>query len=90
MFADPEPVQGGGLGRATMPETAIWSAVMGVRVAAEQKTDISLNSVVWFAVRSLLDELMWSFGRYLDDFYRPELLSNKPRFIGKTSAYGLV
>ena len=43
VFADPEPVQGGGLGRATMPETAIWSAVMGVRVAAEQKTDISLN-----------------------------------------------
>ena len=30
VFADSDPVQGGGLGRATMPETAAWSAVMAV------------------------------------------------------------
>ena len=30
VFADPDPVQGGGLGRATMPQTAEWSAVMAV------------------------------------------------------------
>lgn len=30
VFADPDPAQGGGLGRATMPQTAEWSAVMAV------------------------------------------------------------
>lgn len=30
VFAEPDPVQGGGLGRATMPETAAYSAVMAV------------------------------------------------------------
>lgn len=30
VFADPAPVQGRGLGRATMPETAAYSAVMAV------------------------------------------------------------
>ncbi len=30
LFADPEPAQGGGLGRGTMPETASYSAVMAV------------------------------------------------------------
>lgn len=30
VFADPDPLQGGGLGRATMPQTAVWSAVMAV------------------------------------------------------------
>ena len=30
VFADPDPDQGGGLGRATMPETAAYSAVMAV------------------------------------------------------------
>ena len=30
VFADPDPVQGGGLGRGTMPQTAAWSAVMAV------------------------------------------------------------
>jgi 5,6-dimethylbenzimidazole synthase len=30
VFADPDPGQGGGLGRATMPQTAAYSAVMAV------------------------------------------------------------
>lgn len=30
VFADPDPAQGGGLGRATMPETLAYSAVMAV------------------------------------------------------------
>jgi 5,6-dimethylbenzimidazole synthase len=30
VFADPAPAQGHGLGRATMPETTVWSAVMAV------------------------------------------------------------
>jgi 5,6-dimethylbenzimidazole synthase len=30
VFADPDPVQGAGLGRQTMPQTAVWSAVMAV------------------------------------------------------------
>lgn len=30
VFADSDPVQGGGLGRGTMPQTAEWSAVMAV------------------------------------------------------------
>lgn len=30
VFADPDPGQGGGLGRATMPETTAYSAVMAV------------------------------------------------------------
>jgi 5,6-dimethylbenzimidazole synthase len=30
VFAEPDPVQGHGLGRATMPETALFSAVMAV------------------------------------------------------------
>ena len=30
VFADPDPAQGGGLGRGTMPQTAVWSAVMAV------------------------------------------------------------
>ncbi len=30
VFAEPDPVQGGGLGRATMPETAAYSAVLAI------------------------------------------------------------
>ena len=30
VFVDPDPAQGGGLGRGTMPQTAEWSAVMAV------------------------------------------------------------
>ncbi|WP_353216559.1 5,6-dimethylbenzimidazole synthase [Sandarakinorhabdus sp.] len=30
VFADSNPAQGGGLGRGTMPQTAVWSAVMAV------------------------------------------------------------
>lgn len=30
VFADPDPTQGSGLGRATMPQTAVWSVVMAV------------------------------------------------------------
>ena len=30
VFAEPDPAQGGGLGRATMPETVAYSAVMAV------------------------------------------------------------
>jgi hypothetical protein len=61
----------------------------GVRVAVEPKTYRSLNSAVCFAARRLLDELMCSFGRSLDDFYRPGPLQNQPRYIGKTVPYGL-
>ena len=46
VFADPEPSQGGGLGRLTMPETTSYSAVMAVHT-------------VWLAARSIGLGLGW-------------------------------
>lgn len=46
VFAEPDPAQGGGLGRATMPETAAYSAVMAVHT-------------LWLAARAMRLGLGW-------------------------------
>ncbi len=46
LFAEPEPAQGGGLGRATMPQTPAYSAVMAVHT-------------LWLAARAMGIGLGW-------------------------------
>jgi 5,6-dimethylbenzimidazole synthase len=70
VFADPDPEQGCGLGRATMPETAVYSTVMAVHTLwlAARAHGLGLGWVSILdpaAVRSVLDvPADWRFVGY--------------------------
>ena len=70
MFAEPAPVQGGGLGRATMPETTTWSAVMAVHSLwlAARAEGVGVGWVSILDPRSVADALdvpaAWTFVGY--------------------------
>lgn len=83
VFCDPDPAQGRGLGRMTMPETVQWSAVMAIHTfwLAAQAHNIGLG---WVSIldpkhmASLLDaEPQWHFMAYLCVGY-PEQENNTP------------
>lgn len=71
VFAEPDPVEGGGLGRATMPETVAWSAVIAVHTLwlAARAANVGLGWVSILdpvAVASCLDvPSHWRFVGYL-------------------------
>lgn len=70
VFAEPDPVQGGGLGRTTMPETTAYSAVMAVHTLwlAARAAGLGLGWVSILepaAVKAALDvPLDWTFIGY--------------------------
>uniref|UniRef100_UPI0038CD4B01 5,6-dimethylbenzimidazole synthase n=1 Tax=Asaia prunellae TaxID=610245 RepID=UPI0038CD4B01 len=83
VFCDPDPAQGRGLGRMTMPETVQWSAVMAIHSfwLAAQSHNIGLG---WVSIldpehmRLLLDvPPEWRFMAYLCVGY-PEEEHNTP------------
>ncbi len=71
VFADPEPAEGRGLGRATMPETVAWSAVMAVHTLwlAARAAGLGLGWVSILdpaTVAAVLDvPAEWTFVAYL-------------------------
>jgi len=83
VFSEPDPSQGGGLGRATMPETAAYSTVMAIHTLwlAARAAGVGVGWVSILDPQAVIDALQtpahWTFIGYLCLGY-PEAESDTP------------